>query len=101
MSERTEEDRQKDGYGESYGERDYQPHYDLRTIPDDKFRAEASRRDRETRERLHKEQVEEARRQRERADAKDAEFAAKVGITFEQYMQVEEYVRDKVYEELD
>jgi hypothetical protein len=36
---------------------------------------------------------------REMEDAKDAEFAAEAGITYDQYQQVESYVRNKIEDE--
>lgn len=72
---------------------------DLTSIPDSEFRQELERRSRARekadQERRHQEYL----RVLEEKEAKDKEFAAGIGITWEQFQSADDYIRDKVYEE--
>lgn len=68
---------------------------DITSISDAEFRREASRRERAAREARHLEQVERWRQEHEAQEAKDREFAAGLGITWEQFQAAEDYLSDK------
>jgi hypothetical protein len=72
---------------------------DITQVPDKDFQAEANRRQRAREAAYEAELRDKYRKERMAQEVKDRAFAAQTGITWDQYEAVEDYVRDKVYEE--
>jgi len=72
---------------------------DLTSVPDPEFQFEANRRSQLKAKEYQEQLADRYRREREAKEARDREFATEVGITWEQFQEVDAWVRDNVYEE--
>ena len=72
---------------------------DLTEVPDEELKAEARRREREAAKARAEAQLREAQLAWEMEEAKDAEFARGIGITYEQFEEAENYIREKIWAE--
>lgn len=72
---------------------------DLSSLTEKELQAEVMRRHEIKERERHLEEIERYRAERAAEEAKDREFAASIGITYEQYEDAESYVRNKIWEE--
>jgi hypothetical protein len=72
---------------------------DLTSIPDKEFQEESRRRYREQEKARQAERTRLYLEAQAAEEARDKEFAERIGITYAQYEEVESYVREKVFRE--
>lgn len=71
--------------------------YYIRGLGDTELRAELNRRNMVREEEYRREQVEKYRLEREAEEERDRDFAEGVGVTWEQFQQIKDYVAEIIY----
>ena len=72
----------------------------IRGLADKDLQRELNRRNKEKADAIHKQRAEAERLKREAQERKDREFAERVGVSWEQYQEISDYVSDKIYDSL-
>ena len=72
----------------------------IRGLADKDLQREINRRQKAKDDAYHKQRAEAERQKREAQERKDREFAERVGVTWDQYQAIADYVSDKIYDSL-